>query len=92
MLSNKISVLIIDDSALMRNIITRLVEKDNDLQVAGTAMNGRFGLSKIPRLNPDVIVLDLEMPEMNGIELLKEKKEKQRRGKKVMRRKGRRIN
>jgi len=69
---NKISVLVIDDSALMRNIISKLIEKDNNLKVSGTAMNGRFGLNKIPRLRPDVIVLDLEMPEMNGIEFLKE--------------------
>jgi len=69
---NKISVLVIDDSALMRNIISKLIEKDSSLEVSGTAMNGRFGLNKIPRLKPDVIVLDLEMPEMNGIEFLKE--------------------
>jgi two-component system chemotaxis response regulator CheB len=69
---NKISVLVVDDSALMRNIISKLIEKDSDLQVVGTAMNGRFGLNKIPRLTPDVIVLDLEMPEMDGIEFLKE--------------------
>ena len=65
-------VLVVDDSALMRNIISRLIEKDSALEVVGTAMNGRFGLNKIPRLNPDVIVLDLEMPEMNGIDFLKE--------------------
>lgn len=69
---NKISVLVIDDSALMRNLISRLIERDSSLEVIGTAMNGRFGLVKLPRLNPDVIVLDLEMPEMNGIEFLKE--------------------
>lgn len=72
MSDNKISVLIVDDSALMRNIISKLIEKDSALRVAGTAMNGRFGMNKIPRLNPDIIVLDLEMPEMNGIEFLKE--------------------
>ena len=69
---NKISVLVIDDSALMRNLISRMIERAPDLEVVGTAMNGRFGLMKLPRLNPDVIVLDLEMPEMNGIEFLKE--------------------
>ena len=69
---NKITVLVIDDSALMRNIITKLIEKDSALKVGGTAMNGRFGLNKLPRINPDVIVLDLEMPEMNGIDFLKE--------------------
>ena len=72
MSGNKISVMIIDDSALMRNLISKLIERDPNLEVVGTAMNGRFGLTKLPRLNPDVIVLDLEMPEMNGIEFLKE--------------------
>ena len=71
MSDNKISVMVIDDSALMRNLISRLIERDSNLEVVGTAMNGRFGLTKLPRLNPDVIVLDLEMPEMNGIEFLK---------------------
>ncbi len=68
--------MVIDDSALMRNLISKLIEKDNNLEVVGTAMNGRFGLTKMPRLNPDVIVLDLEMPEMNGIEFLKELQKK----------------
>ncbi len=72
MSEKKISVLIIDDSALMRNILSRLIGKDDTLEVAGTAMNGWFGLQKLPRLSPDVIVLDLEMPRMNGIEFLKE--------------------
>jgi two-component system chemotaxis response regulator CheB len=71
---DKISVLIVDDSALMRNLIGRMVEGAPGLVVAEKAMNGKFALDKIPRVNPDVIVLDLEMPEMNGIEFLKERK------------------
>ncbi len=67
-----ISVLIVDDSALMRNLIGRIIESDPTLSLAGKAMNGHFALQKIPKLNPDVIVLDLEMPEMNGLELLEE--------------------
>jgi two-component system chemotaxis response regulator CheB len=51
-----------------------MVENTPGLVVAEKAMNGRFALQKIPRVNPDVIVLDLEMPEMNGIEFLKERK------------------
>ncbi len=69
-----IGVLIIDDSALMRNLIARIVQSSPGLTVLGTAMNGRFALTKIPTFKPDVIVLDLEMPEMNGIDLLKELK------------------
>jgi two-component system chemotaxis response regulator CheB len=69
-----IGVLIVDDSALMRNLIGRMVEDTRGLVIADKAMNGKFALQKIPRVNPDVIVLDLEMPEMNGIEFLKERK------------------
>lgn len=74
-MSDAISVLIVDDSALMRNIISRMVEATPGLAVADRAMNGNFALQKIPRCAPDVIVLDLEMPEMNGIEFLRKRKE-----------------
>lgn len=69
-----VSVLVVDDSALMRNLISKIIEATPGLKVADKAMNGVFALQKIPRCNPDVIVLDLEMPEMNGIEFLKERK------------------
>jgi len=69
-----ISVLIVDDSALMRNLISRIITSTPGLAVADKAMNGVFALQKIPRCDPDVIVLDIEMPEMNGIEFLKERK------------------
>jgi two-component system chemotaxis response regulator CheB len=72
--SEEVSVLIVDDSALMRNLIGRMVESTPGLVIAEKAMNGVFALQKIPRVNPDIIVLDLEMPEMNGIEFLKERK------------------
>ncbi len=69
-----ISVLVVDDSALMRNLISKIIEATPGLKVADKAMNGVFALQKIPRCDPDVIVLDIEMPEMNGIEFLKERK------------------
>jgi two-component system chemotaxis response regulator CheB len=72
--ADEISVLIVDDSALMRNLIGKMIEATPGLQVAEKAMNGVFALQKIPRVDPDVICLDLEMPEMNGIEFLKERK------------------
>jgi two-component system chemotaxis response regulator CheB len=72
--ADEISVLIVDDSALMRNLIGRMVEDAPGLVIADKAMNGNFALQKIPRVNPDVICLDLEMPEMNGIEFLRERK------------------
>jgi two-component system chemotaxis response regulator CheB len=73
--ADEISVLIVDDSALMRNLIAHMVEDTPGLAVAEKAMNGIFALQKIPRVNPDVICLDLEMPEMNGIEFLKKRQE-----------------
>jgi len=53
-----------------------MIEDSPGLVVADKAMNGQFALQKIPRVEPDVIVLDLEMPEMNGIEFLKERKKR----------------
>ncbi|MDR1950150.1 MAG: chemotaxis response regulator protein-glutamate methylesterase [Spirochaetaceae bacterium] len=73
-MADEVAVLVVDDSALMRNLISRMIEATPGLKVADKAMNGVFALQKIPRVNPDVIVLDLEMPEMNGIEFLKERK------------------
>lgn len=72
--SEPVRVLVVDDSALMRNLISRIVENTQGLVVADKAMNGVFALQKIPRCKPDIIILDLEMPEMNGIEFLKERK------------------
>ena len=69
-----ISVLICDDSALMRNLISRVIDSTDGMTVVGKAMNGQFLLEKIPLLNPDVIILDIEMPIMNGIEFLKWRK------------------
>ncbi|MDR1400406.1 MAG: chemotaxis response regulator protein-glutamate methylesterase [Treponema sp.] len=73
-MADDIGVLIVDDSALMRNLIGKMIEMAPGLVVADKAMNGIFALRKIPRVEPDIIVLDLEMPEMNGIEFLKERK------------------
>lgn len=70
-----ISVLICDDSALMRNLISRIIDKAEGMKLVGKAMNGQFLIDKIPQLNPDVIILDIEMPVMNGIEFLKYRKE-----------------
>jgi len=69
-----IKVLIVDDSALMRSLIGKIVDGAPGLTVADKAMNGRFALQKLERVQPDIIVLDLEMPEMNGIEFLRERK------------------
>lgn len=69
-----IRVLIVDDSALMRNLISRVVEQSPGLTVVGKAMNGQFALESIPVCKPDIIVLDIEMPVMNGLQFLEERK------------------
>src|SRR5213595_787805 len=71
-MSKGLRVLVIDDSALMRKLIPKILERDNSIQVVGTAMDGNFGLKKIQDLKPQVITLDLEMPGMGGIDMLKE--------------------
>ena len=73
-MSDEVAVLIVDDSAMMRNLIGHMVDDSPGLTVADKAMNGLFALQKIPRVDPDVICLDLEMPDMNGIQFLEERK------------------
>ncbi|WP_453996913.1 protein-glutamate methylesterase/protein-glutamine glutaminase [Bacillus nitroreducens] len=68
---NKINVLVVDDSAFMRKLITSFLQEDLRIEVVGTARNGNDALEKIEKLNPDVVTLDVEMPEMNGIEALR---------------------
>jgi len=72
MSAQPVRVLVVDDSALMRKLIPQILETDNSIQVVGTAMDGNFGLKKIDELKPQVITLDLEMPGMGGLEMLKE--------------------
>jgi two-component system chemotaxis response regulator CheB len=74
--TEKIRALVVDDSALMRNLVSRMLEAAGDVRVVGTAMNGEFALQKIERLDPDVVVLDIEMPVMNGIEFLQERRKR----------------
>ena len=76
-MSKPLSVLVVDDSALMRNMLKKIISSDEELEVVGVAMNGRFATQKIPMLMPEVIVTDLEMPEMNGIEFLKWREEEE---------------
>ncbi len=70
-MSERIRVLVVDDSALMRKLIPAILERDPTIEVVGTAMDGAFALKKIEEFHPDVITLDLEMPRMDGIEALR---------------------
>lgn len=67
----KIRVLVVDDAVVMRRIIGRALDSDPQIEVVGSAPSGVIALQKIPQVNPDVITLDVEMPEMSGIETLR---------------------
>ncbi|MGH9568671.1 MAG: response regulator, partial [Candidatus Angelobacter sp.] len=71
-MSDRIRVLVVDDSALMRKLIPQILARDSTIEVVGTAMDGAFGLKKIEELKPDVVTLDLEMPRMDGMETLRQ--------------------
>lgn len=66
-----IKVLIVDDSLVMRKAISRMLSKDREIQIVGTAMNGRDAIEKVETLKPDVITMDIEMPVMDGLEALR---------------------
>jgi two-component system, chemotaxis family, protein-glutamate methylesterase/glutaminase len=66
----RIRVLVTDDSAVMRRLVSEAVQSDPSCEVVGTANNGRDALTKIEALRPDVVTLDIEMPVMNGLETL----------------------
>ncbi len=70
-MSERIRVLVVDDSALMRKLIPAILARDSSIEVVGTAMDGAFALKKIEELQPDVVTLDLEMPRMDGVEMLR---------------------
>jgi two-component system chemotaxis response regulator CheB len=68
--SGKIRVLVVDDSAVMRKLISKCLEQDSEIEVIATAIDGDFALSKIDQLKPDVVTLDVDMPRMDGITAL----------------------
>ncbi len=63
--------MVVDDSALMRKLISEILTKDPEIEVVNTAMDGMFALKKIPQSRPDVITLDLDMPRMDGLTALR---------------------
>jgi two-component system chemotaxis response regulator CheB len=67
-----VKVLIVDDSVFMRTVIRDILAKDTSIEIVGTASNGLDALEKIHALSPDLVTLDIEMPKMNGLEVLKE--------------------
>jgi two-component system chemotaxis response regulator CheB len=71
-----ISVLVVDDSVVVRRLVSDALAGAPDIQVVGTAANGRFALSKIDRLRPDIVTMDVEMPEMDGLTAVREVRKK----------------
>jgi two-component system chemotaxis response regulator CheB len=68
----KTRILVVDDAVVMRKLITETLRQDPDLEVVGVAANGKIALQRIPQLNPDLLTLDLEMPEMDGLTTVRE--------------------
>ncbi len=66
-----IRVMVVDDSVVVRKIVTDVLSGDPGIQVVGTAVNGKVALAKLDQLAPDIVTMDIEMPEMNGIEAVR---------------------
>ena len=69
-MSNKIRVLVVDDSALMRLMISDILNCDREIEVVATARDGEDGIKKVTELKPDVVTLDVEMPRLDGLHAL----------------------
>ncbi len=68
--SRKVRVLLVDDSAVMRSLLRMVLEPQPSVEIAGTASSGQEALAAFESLRPDLVVLDIEMPGMNGLEVL----------------------
>ena len=66
-----IKILVVDDSVVVRRMVSDALSADPQLEVVGAAANGKIALARIPQLNPDVVILDVEMPELDGLETLR---------------------
>jgi two-component system, chemotaxis family, protein-glutamate methylesterase/glutaminase len=77
MLTNrKIRVLVVDDTIVYRKAVSDIMEELPEVELVGVAHNGKIAMSKIATLKPDLLTLDIEMPEMNGLEVLEELQKK----------------
>jgi two-component system, chemotaxis family, protein-glutamate methylesterase/glutaminase len=77
-MSNKYKIMIVDDAPMMRIIIMNILKQDPNLEIAGYAGNGKEALTKMAQISPDLILLDIEMPEMDGLEFLRHARLKSR--------------
>jgi two-component system, chemotaxis family, protein-glutamate methylesterase/glutaminase len=76
---SKIRVLVVDDAVVFRRLVADELSSDPQLEVVGTASNGRVALQRLTQVNPDVVILDIEMPEMDGLTALAELRKTHRR-------------
>jgi two-component system chemotaxis response regulator CheB len=71
-MADKIRLMLVDDSALIRRLLADVLTGDPQLEIVGQAQNGRVALEKLPLCKPDLVILDVEMPEMDGLEAVTE--------------------
>ncbi|GAB2462077.1 protein-glutamate methylesterase/protein-glutamine glutaminase [Jatrophihabitans fulvus] len=75
----RIRVLVVDDSVVVRRLVSDVLSADEHIEVVGTAVNGRLGVAKVDLLQPDLVTLDVEMPEMDGLAALRAIRAKHKR-------------
>ncbi|MGL5943672.1 MAG: protein-glutamate methylesterase/protein-glutamine glutaminase [Waterburya sp.] len=68
----KIRILIVDDAVVVRSRLKKILSADPELEVVGVAATGRIALAKLSQVNPDIVILDVDMPDLNGLETLTE--------------------
>lgn len=68
----KTRVLVVDDSVVIRKLLTAVIDRESDMEVVGVAQNGSIALKKINQLSPDLITMDLDMPELDGLDTIRE--------------------
>jgi two-component system chemotaxis response regulator CheB len=69
---SKIRILVVDDSVVIRRMVTEELSRDPELEVVGTAADGRIALARMAQVSPDLVILDIEMPELDGLATLAE--------------------
>ena len=68
----RINVLVVDDSVVIRRLVTTVLDEDPDITVVGTAASGRIAINKLSQVAPDCVTLDMEMPDLDGLGTLRE--------------------